>query len=112
MTTPVAPDPGFLDQTHPRPPQSVSHVDIVIVGAGLGGAFAAAILGRAGYAVALVDVHAVYPPDFRVEKIAGEQVALMRRLGFLDALAAAATRVDEIVNVASGRVIDRTRGEH
>jgi hypothetical protein len=57
-------------------------------------------------------VHAVYPPDFRVEKIAGEQVALMRRLGFLDALAAAATRVDEIVNVASGRVIDRTRGEH
>jgi 2-polyprenyl-6-methoxyphenol hydroxylase-like FAD-dependent oxidoreductase len=112
MTRPDAPDPGPFDRTHPRPPRSVSHVDVVIVGAGLGGALAAAILARAGYAVALVDVHAVYPPDFRVEKIAGEQVALMRGLGFLDALAGAATRVDEIVNVASGRVIDRTRGEH
>lgn len=100
------------DRAHSRPPATVRQADVVIIGAGLAGALMAAILGRAGYGVVLVDVHAVYPPDFRVEKIAGEQVALMRRLGFLEAFAASATRVDEIVNAASGRVIDRTFGEH
>jgi 2-polyprenyl-6-methoxyphenol hydroxylase-like FAD-dependent oxidoreductase len=95
----------------PRTPV-VHRTDVAIMGAGLGGSLAAAILGRAGYDVTLVDLHAVYPPDFRVEKIAGDQVALMRKLGFLDAIAAQATRVDEIVNAASGRVLDRSAGEH
>jgi 2-polyprenyl-6-methoxyphenol hydroxylase-like FAD-dependent oxidoreductase len=70
------------------------------------------MLGQAGYRVVLIDVHPVYPSDFRVEKIAGDQVTMLRRLGFLDVIASGATRVDEIINAAFGRVLDRTVGEH
>ena len=45
--------------------------DIVIAGGGLAGSAAAAMLGRAGYSVVLVDPHESYPPDFRAEKIDG-----------------------------------------
>jgi 2-polyprenyl-6-methoxyphenol hydroxylase-like FAD-dependent oxidoreductase len=41
------------------------HTDIVIAGGGLAGSTAAAMLGRAGLDVIVVDPHAVYPPDFR-----------------------------------------------
>jgi 2-polyprenyl-6-methoxyphenol hydroxylase-like FAD-dependent oxidoreductase len=112
MSNPHIPGADIADRgAAPRTPV-VHRTDVAIMGAGLGGSLAAAILGRAGYDVTLVDLHAVYPPDFRVEKIAGDQVALMRKLGFLDAIAAQATRVDEIVNAASGRVLDRSVGEH
>lgn len=39
--------------------------DILIAGGGLAGSTAAAMLGRAGFSVVLVDPHSVYPPDFR-----------------------------------------------
>ena len=86
--------------------------DVAVIGAGLAGALVAAVLGRDGYEVVLVDAHPVYPPDFRVEKFAGDQITILRRLRFLDAFAAAATRVDEITNAVRGRVLDRTVGEH
>jgi heterodisulfide reductase subunit A-like polyferredoxin len=70
--------------------------DVAIIGGGLSGAVAAVVLGRAGYRITLVDRHAVYPAEFRVEKIAGEQVELMRRLGLLDSVAAASTSFDQI----------------
>ncbi len=86
--------------------------DVAIIGAGLSGSLAATVLARAGIRVSLVDVHANQAPDFRVEKIAGDQVILLRRLGLLERFAAASTRVDEIINAAHGRVLDRTLGEH
>ena len=55
--------------------------DIVIAGGGLAGSTAAAMLGRAGFRVVLVDPHAVYPPDFRAEKLDGTQVAMLRKTG-------------------------------
>ena len=55
--------------------------DIVIAGGGLAGSTAAAMLGRAGHGVVLVDPHAVYPPDFRAEKIDGAQAAILRSTG-------------------------------
>lgn len=94
----------------------VSHfvidTEIAIIGGGLSGTLAAVTLARAGYDVTLIDRHAVYPPDFRVEKIGGEQAEILRRLGLLDALAVGATPFDEIVNARRGRILDRTRTRH
>lgn len=86
--------------------------DIAVVGAGLSGTLAAIVLGTAGYRVALIDRHAVYPEEFRVEKIGGDLVSRFRRLGLLDAVEAAARPFAEIVNARRGRILDRTRAPH
>src|SRR5215470_10205326 len=62
------------------------HVDVAIAGGGLAGATAAAMLGKAGLKVAIVDPHPVYPFDFRSEKLAGTQVHVLRRTGLADTL--------------------------
>jgi 2-polyprenyl-6-methoxyphenol hydroxylase-like FAD-dependent oxidoreductase len=90
----------------------IRDVDVVVVGGGLSGSLAAVVLGRAGHRVVLVDRHAEYPAEFRVEKIAGDQVELLRRLGLLDCIAAASTPFDRVINVRRGRVLDRTYGQH
>ena len=86
--------------------------DIAIAGAGLGGSLAAVVLARAGYRVALIDRYRAYPPEFRVEKFAGDQVELLRRLGLFDCVAAASTRFEQVINARHGRVIDRTNTPH
>ena len=53
------------------------HTDIAIVGGGLAGSTAAAMLGRAGIDAVLIDPHPAYPPDFRCEKLDGSQVRLL-----------------------------------
>jgi 2-polyprenyl-6-methoxyphenol hydroxylase-like FAD-dependent oxidoreductase len=89
-----------------------TEVDIAIVGAGLAGSLSAAVLWRAGYSVALIDYRAEVPADFRVEKIGGDQLEAMQRLGVLDGVAARSVEFGEIVNVRAGREIDRTRSRH
>jgi 2-polyprenyl-6-methoxyphenol hydroxylase-like FAD-dependent oxidoreductase len=106
------------EATGNKPDESVSvrprflDVDVVVVGGGLSGSLAAVVLGRAGHRVAVVDRHAEYPAEFRVEKIAGDQVELLGRLGLLDCVAAASTPFDRVVNVRRGRILDRTYGRH
>ncbi|MBH5399782.1 FAD-dependent monooxygenase [Bradyrhizobium sp. CNPSo 4010] len=84
--------------------------DVAIVGGGLAGSLAAAMLARAGHRVALVDKRAVHPDEFRVEKIGGHQLELVRKLGFLDALEDVACRYDRVLNIREGKVVDVSVG--
>jgi len=84
------------------------YTDIAIIGGGLAGSTAAAMLGRAGIPAVLVDPHAVYPPDFRVEKLGGEaQIERFRKTGLLEAVLRKATVADENWIARSGHLLDK-----
>src|SRR5215475_8745497 len=84
------------------------YTDIAIIGGGLAGSTAAAMLGRAGISAVLVDPHVVYPPDFRVEKLSGdEQIERFRKTGLLDAVLRKATVADENWIARFGRLLDK-----
>jgi len=85
--------------------------DIAIVGGGLAGSLAAAVLARAGHRVILIDKRAVYPEEFRVEKIAGQQLDILGRLGFVRELEAVACRYDRVLNIREGKVVDVSVGQ-
>ena len=85
--------------------------DIVIAGGGLAGSCAAAMLGRAGYGIVLVDPHAVYPPDFRAEKLDGTQTAVLRKTGLADAVLRAATHDGENWVARFGRLLEKRPGD-
>jgi 2-polyprenyl-6-methoxyphenol hydroxylase-like FAD-dependent oxidoreductase len=80
--------------------------DIVIIGGGFAGATAAAVFGRR-YRVALIDQHEIYPPVFAADKIAGDQIGLLRALNLFEPLAAAATPATRVINAKFGNVIER-----
>jgi 2-polyprenyl-6-methoxyphenol hydroxylase-like FAD-dependent oxidoreductase len=70
----------------------MKYTDIAIIGGGLAGSTAAAILGRAGVPAILVDPHRVYPSDFRIEKLGGaEQIGRLAKTGLGDAVLRRAT---------------------
>ena len=71
------------------------YTDIAIIGGGLAGSTAAAMLGRAGIPAVLIDPRPVYPPDFRVEKLTRhKQVERFRKTGIAEAVLRAATHDD------------------
>ncbi|MBR1160296.1 FAD-dependent oxidoreductase [Bradyrhizobium elkanii] len=84
----------------------VIEADVAIVGAGLAGSLARAVLARAGYRVILIDKRSIPPDEFRVEKIAGRQIDILRRLGFIDDVAAIAAPYDRVLNIRSGKLVD------
>lgn len=63
--------------------------EVVIVGGGFAGSLLALTLAREGTSVAVVDLHRVYPADFRCEKLGANQAAMLMEL---DALAPIAAR--------------------
>src|SRR5262245_7410736 len=81
--------------------------DIAIVGGGLAGSTAAAMLARAGIRAVLIDPHPTYPPDFRCEKFDASQVALLHKTGLAGPILRAATADEEICVARFGRLIDR-----
>ena len=84
------------------------YTDIAIIGGGLAGSIAAAMLGRSGISAVLVDPHAVYPSDFRVEKLSGdEQIGRLGKTGLLDAVLRKATVVDENWIARFGHLLDK-----
>ena len=82
------------------------YTDIAIVGGGLAGSTAAAMLGRAGIPAILVDPHPVYPPDLRCEKISGEQVNLLRKTGLAEPTLRAATLDGRVWLARFGYLLD------
>ena len=87
-------------------------VDVVIIGGGLSGTLAAVLLGRAGFQVALIDLHHLYPPDFRAEQLVGEQVEVLRQLGLLDMLVRDVRPVEQAVAIRAGRIVGRVNVPH
>lgn len=85
--------------------------DVAIAGGGLAGSMAAAMLGRAGIDAVLVDPHPVYPPDFRCEKLDGEQWQTLRLTGLDEALMGASTMDREFWLARFGRIVDKRPGD-
>jgi 2-polyprenyl-6-methoxyphenol hydroxylase-like FAD-dependent oxidoreductase len=84
------------------------YTDIAIIGGGLAGSTAAAMLGRAGISTIVIDPHKVYPFDFRVEKIGGEdQVERFFKTGIADSVLRSATPCTENWIARFGRLLDK-----
>jgi 2-polyprenyl-6-methoxyphenol hydroxylase-like FAD-dependent oxidoreductase len=81
--------------------------DIAIVGGGIAGASAAAMLGQACVRAVLIDQRAEYPPDFRCEKLDASQVQLLRKTGLADSVLPAAAHNREIWVARFGRLVER-----
>ena len=86
--------------------------DVAIIGGGLAGSSAAAMLGRAGVDAILIDPHTVYPPDFRVEKLDRAQIAALRKTGLDDAVLANATFSDDVWIVRGNQIAKRRVGQY
>jgi 2-polyprenyl-6-methoxyphenol hydroxylase-like FAD-dependent oxidoreductase len=84
------------------------YTDIAIIGGGLSGSTAAAMLGRAGISAVLIDPHESYPADFRVEKLSGRtQVDRFLRTGIGESVLRRATFAGENWIARFGHLLDK-----
>src|SRR5258706_5097353 len=87
----------------------MQYTDVAIVGGGLAGSTAAAMLGRAGIPTVLIDPHQAYPFDFRVEKISGdEQLGRFYQTGIADSVLRSATHDGENWIARFGYLLDKS----
>jgi 2-polyprenyl-6-methoxyphenol hydroxylase-like FAD-dependent oxidoreductase len=85
------------------------YTDIAIIGGGLAGSTAAAMLGRAGISTVVIDPHLVYPFDFRVEKLSGdEQLGRFLKTGIGESVLRSATHDGENWIARFGYLLDKT----
>jgi 2-polyprenyl-6-methoxyphenol hydroxylase-like FAD-dependent oxidoreductase len=86
----------------------MKYTDIAIIGGGLAGSTAAAMLGRAKIPTVLIDPHQTYPFDFRVEKISGdEQLDRFYQTGIADSVLRSATHDGENWIARFGYLLDK-----
>jgi 2-polyprenyl-6-methoxyphenol hydroxylase-like FAD-dependent oxidoreductase len=83
------------------------YTDIAIVGGGLAGSTAAAMLGRAGIPAIMIDPHVTYPPELRCEKLGGNQLTLLRMTGLADTTLRATTLDGEVWEARFGYVVTK-----
>jgi 2-polyprenyl-6-methoxyphenol hydroxylase-like FAD-dependent oxidoreductase len=83
------------------------HTDIAIVGGGLAGSTAAAMLGRAGIDALMIDPHTVYPPDFRCEKFDASQFELFENTGIAGGVLPAATHITRLWVARLGYLVEK-----
>ena len=81
--------------------------EIAIVGGGLAGATAAAMLGRAGHRAMLIDPHTEQRPEFRCEKLDDSQLALLRLTGLAEDVLPMTCVEGQVWVARYGKLIDR-----
>jgi 2-polyprenyl-6-methoxyphenol hydroxylase-like FAD-dependent oxidoreductase len=81
------------------------YTDVAIVGGGLAGSTAAAMLGRAGVSAVMIDPHPTYPPELRCEKLGGDQLDLLRKTGLAEPTLRATTLDGEVWEARFGYVV-------
>ena len=84
----------------------VRETEIAIAGAGLAGALAATMLGRAGHAVTLIDPFDACRPDFRCEKLEEAHVETLRNARVLDEVLPVARHYRDIWVARLGRLAE------
>jgi 2-polyprenyl-6-methoxyphenol hydroxylase-like FAD-dependent oxidoreductase len=86
----------------------MKYTDIAIIGGGLAGSTAAAMLGRAGIAAVLIDPRHTYPFDLRVEKLSGDgQLERFRKSGIAESVLRSATHDGENWIARFGYLLDK-----
>lgn len=85
--------------------------DVAIIGGGLAGSLTATMLGRAGIDAVLIDPHPVYPPDFRCEKLDGDQMDVLGKMGLADDILRATTPDRESWVARFGCIVDKRPGD-
>jgi 2-polyprenyl-6-methoxyphenol hydroxylase-like FAD-dependent oxidoreductase len=103
--------PVGLEPGKPDAPITVHNTQVAIVGGGLAGSLTAAMLGRAGIDAILIDPHVEYPPDFRCEKLDGEQVAILKKTGLSDAVLRVSTPDRETWVARLGHLVEKRPGD-
>jgi len=83
------------------------YTDVAIIGGGLAGSTAAAMLGGAGIATLMIDPRPVYPPELRCEKLSGEQLNLLRKTGLADVTLRAAVLDGTVWEARFGYIVDK-----
>lgn len=86
------------------------NTDVLIVGGGLAGSLAAAMLGRRGISAILVDPHEIYPRELRCEKLDAGQIAILRRTGLADVVLERSVRADILWVARMDRLVDKKPG--
>lgn len=84
-----------------------AEVEVAIVGAGLAGTSLAAVLGKAGYKVALIDPHLVHHDEFRAEKIGMDQMKVFEKVGLGPAIRPLVTAMTDIHVYRLGQFFQR-----
>lgn len=82
-------------------------VDVAIVGAGTAGALSAAMLGRRGYSVALIDPIHPFGPDFRCEKLEHAHMDALEKAGLLAEVLPAGRRYERIWIARQGHLVEK-----
>lgn len=83
----------------------MDHADVVIIGAGVGGATTAHALGRRGMKVVLVDAKHPCVPCFKAEKMWPGNLEIFARYGVKEAALSVATPIREVVEARGGRML-------
>jgi 2-polyprenyl-6-methoxyphenol hydroxylase-like FAD-dependent oxidoreductase len=85
----------------------MQQVDVAVIGAGAAGAMCAAMLGRKGYDVAVVDPIHPFGADFRCEKLEHAHIDALSKAGLLDEVLPHGRPYDRIWIARLGHLVEK-----